>query len=439
MLRTPSFQLSLLEEHLEEVQMLWELRRTALRDPDYTIEEFTEVEERLEAHVDGLLIGGDHALPLLGEGLSQTDPIEVFSASYVLLRRESGRCADLVMDSFLSAEGETLEGVTHSLVHGPVDLVRDRLLTTAKDASPAIAAAAMEALTFHRDRSVTHDRLSEFFAHEDAGVRSAAWRITGMLEPDEIVAKRLKPPWRSPAKGAALEDDVPEIRDHALLAAIWTVQPWVLDYCDSIAQNASPEDLDALLLYGILGQPSYLQRILTLGEATELGPDRFRVIGAYGHPATVDALLARMSDADAATAFAAGEAFTRITGIDVDSDRREKLEPEDSSESFETEEEFLEEVALPDAQLAESHWNAVKDQLSQAVRCCRGRVLGDIVNEQMLAGLDMQSRWEACLRGKYYGNWHGNSIDLEIYPLPKGTSPPSAAAARTPDSRRPRA
>ena len=48
-----------LEEHAEEAAFLWQQREAAVRAPDYDIEELAEVDERLEAHLDGLRIGGE--------------------------------------------------------------------------------------------------------------------------------------------------------------------------------------------------------------------------------------------------------------------------------------------------------------------------------------------------------------------------------------------
>jgi hypothetical protein len=30
--------------------------------------------------------------------------------------------------------------------------------------------------------------------------------------------------------------------------------------------------------------------------------------------------------------------------------------------------------------------------------------------------LDMESRWQACLRGMFEGTWQGSLIDLEVFP-----------------------
>jgi hypothetical protein len=34
----------------------------------------------------------------------------------------------------------------------------------------------------------------------------------------------------------------------------------------------------------------------------------------------------------------------------------------------------------------------------------------------MLVKLDLESRWEACLRGRFDGTWKGSLVDLEVFP-----------------------
>jgi len=63
-----------------------------------------------------------------------------------------------------------------------------------------------------------------------------------------------------------------------------------LDHCRKRAIEASPDHIDALVLLAILGKPQDLPRILALGQAEQLGPRRFEILGAYGHPAVIEPL-----------------------------------------------------------------------------------------------------------------------------------------------------
>src|SRR5437667_460911 len=75
----------ILEEHVEELAFLWEQRQAAVRDPRFTIREFAYLEERIRAHLHGVLAVGEVALPLLEDTLSADDPPTVFAAAYAPL------------------------------------------------------------------------------------------------------------------------------------------------------------------------------------------------------------------------------------------------------------------------------------------------------------------------------------------------------------------
>ncbi len=182
--RTPPWLQSILEEHFEELQMLWELRQSALRDPDYTVVDVAELDERIEAHVDGLVLGGENAVPILEEGLGGDEPSMAFAAGYVTLRIGQQELADKMMDVFLEAQEGQLDGLRQALCHGPVGLVGDPLTSAHETGPPEVAAAAAEVLAFHGQLRRESGRLAEFYAHENPSVRRTAWRITAMIGGD---------------------------------------------------------------------------------------------------------------------------------------------------------------------------------------------------------------------------------------------------------------
>src|SRR5688572_3059894 len=101
--RTAPWLQSILEEHFEEVQMLWEMRTAALRDPDYVARDVAELDDRLEAHVDGLVLAGGDALPILEAWLGGDTRSVVFAAAYVLLRMKEQAAADRVVAALAEA------------------------------------------------------------------------------------------------------------------------------------------------------------------------------------------------------------------------------------------------------------------------------------------------------------------------------------------------
>ena len=116
---------------------------------------------------------------------------------------------------------------------------------------------------------------------------------------------------------------------------------------------------------------------------------------------------------------AAGAAFTKITGCDIELDKRIQLPPEDGHEPDEFEKEFLDEAKLPDVQRARDHWQKVKDRFAKGTRWCRGFRSSQGAKSEILDQLDMESRWEGYLRAKFEGTWQGTPTDLERFPQPR--------------------
>jgi FHA domain len=182
-----------------------------------------------------------------------------------------------------------------------------------------------------------------------------------------------RPAPRGPSKSApsadqkALGDDDPVVRRNALLAAAWTGRRWLLEHCRGLCSPPLPEHWEALLLLAILGEPADLARILAIGRAAELGPKRFEVLGAFGHPEVVNDLIVGIGNADAAIAVAAGKAFTKITGVDISSEA-ESASTSDQSPPAESEQGVVEGTALPSAEVAVREWRKLKGKFSAGQR-----------------------------------------------------------------------
>ena len=202
---------------------------------------------------------------------------------------------------------------------------------------------------------------------------------------------------------AALQDPDPDVQREALYAAAWSGEAWLLDYCRSLAREPAAESWDAMRLLAILGEPSDLNLILKIGRSVALGPDRFAIYASYGHPRTVRDLLMAIESKDAKTAVAAGAAFSKITAAEIDSDEQAELPPETSSEAEEAESE-PEQAVLPSAKLAREHWSRVNDSFTAGTRWRGGLNLSDDNSAaESLGQLDMEARWELCLRMAHRG------------------------------------
>lgn len=208
-----------------------------------------------------------------------------------------------------------------------------------------------------------------------------------------------------------LADEDPTVARQALITAAWTRQSWLLGYLREAAKQPTAENWDLVKFLAILGKPADCSLFLKIAENTELGAPRFEALGTFGHPATVPFLLDALSAEDPAVAVPAGLAFVRMVGTDIDSNERVVVPPEDGSTPGEFEAEFLEDAVLPDPQLAADFWKTHQERLNAASRLCRGADISQGVPPDLLQTLDLQTRWEVCLRGRFEGTWNGRYWD----------------------------
>jgi hypothetical protein len=65
----------ILEEHYEELQFLWGVRQKMLRSPTQYLRDLLQFEERIEAHLQGLLLAADNLNTIVGGGLASEDQV----------------------------------------------------------------------------------------------------------------------------------------------------------------------------------------------------------------------------------------------------------------------------------------------------------------------------------------------------------------------------
>ncbi|HEY5911072.1 MAG TPA: hypothetical protein VJA21_10760, partial [Verrucomicrobiae bacterium] len=69
------------EQHAEEAAFLWTQRDRAVAAPNYRLKDLARLDERVEAHLDGLRIAGQFGWQLCQKALQEPGPGEVFAAA----------------------------------------------------------------------------------------------------------------------------------------------------------------------------------------------------------------------------------------------------------------------------------------------------------------------------------------------------------------------
>jgi uncharacterized protein (TIGR02270 family) len=81
----------IVSHHAEEAAFLWLLRSNATRAPHYGLKDLAKLDERVEAHLDGLRVAGEPGWELCKAALGNEEAGEVFAASVMAFESGIGR------------------------------------------------------------------------------------------------------------------------------------------------------------------------------------------------------------------------------------------------------------------------------------------------------------------------------------------------------------
>lgn len=375
--------------HAEELAYLWQRRRASIRSPDITLPDFTYLQERIEAHLQGLLVAGAELAPMLDGFLHGSQRDEAFAAAWALLRSEQPDNARKVLEAFAAARGPVLDGFADALVTAPATHTAPTLQAALAHGSPAHAAAAALALGCHRQLDARSPRLASLLLDASPAVAPSAWRALLALDSQ---SGGVPLPF-----AAALREPSPALRQAVLDVAVWRGEPWVLD---RVRQLAAGGDETGLGWYAALCPADEQDAALAL-FAGRPAPQRTALAARLGRPGAIRAVFDWMADPDPVLAAAAAEAWERLTGLSVEGER--KALPAASADPLE--QDFPTVVFLPDLAKARHHLATYGERWLAGGCWCRGFDLQTTMTSEAQHRIGLQARWDFAARAAQAGRW----------------------------------
>ncbi len=357
---------AIVTQHAEEAAFLWLLRDAAVRAPHYNLKDLAKLDERIEAHLDGLRIAGDAGWQLCQQALSQEAPGEVFAAS--VLAFESGdkdRTRTAVTAGCQSPE--TFRGLISALGWLPfsqIELWVQRLLNAKL---PIYRRIAIAACAIHRQNPGA--ALEAAVDDPDLSLQARALRAVGELRRRDLL----------PALRQRLKSEDDRCRFWAAWSAGLLHDARGISHLQHFVENGSPLQERALPLVLRAMDPTaagnWLRNLIQ-------NPNLARVVvmsgGILGNPAGIPWLIKQMENPELARV--AGEAFTLITGVDLAYEDLEGEQPESfavgPTENPEDEEVAMdsdEDLPWPDPQRIQTWWSTNKGCFQAGVRYLVGQ------------------------------------------------------------------
>jgi uncharacterized protein (TIGR02270 family) len=296
------------ERYAVDASFLWILRSVAINQPNYLSHDIVELEQRIEACLDGLTSAPEDAWEICSEAMESGDPGDIFVAAILAFRSLEATKVQQIVEVGLADE-HGAKGLVSALGWLPGRLVHSwiKKFLTSKDFNHKFLAVAV--CSVRREDPLEH--LTKFFQREDCIAHEKLYarslRLVGELKRIDLM----------PALRIAMSSDQPEILFWATWSAIMlgdksvvtNLQPFALAPCEhqrktlELAFRVLPLE-DARKWVGLLAQdPAQIRQAI---NAT----------ATLGDPHAINWLINQMRIPTLTRL--AGEAFTTITGIDLE-------------------------------------------------------------------------------------------------------------------------
>jgi uncharacterized protein (TIGR02270 family) len=359
----------IIEQHAEEAAFLWLLRDAAVLAPHYLVEDLGRLDNRVEAHLDGLRIAGEPGWEIVKAQLVEIGgPGEMFAAAVLAFEeRDESKVAEVLVAGVSSPERARASAAALGWLEQEAASRHIKPLLNAPDPvlkRIGIAAAAA------RPVSPGADILQNAFASNDPPLRARALRAVGELGVIDL----------QHALRANLRAKEPACR----FWAAWSLA-LLNGHADAVAclqgtaeaGRAFAERAAAMAMRRVPPKDAkiWLKRLVR-----ELGQQRVAIVaaGAFADPEVIPFLIDQMKCPSRARV--AGEAFSLITGAHMAYDKLEATQPEgfDVSPSENPEDDAVamdldESLAWPDPALVQKWWNAHQGQFSKGTRYLLGQ------------------------------------------------------------------
>jgi uncharacterized protein (TIGR02270 family) len=320
-------------EHAEEASFLCLQRAHAVSAPNYSPQQFADLDERLAAHVDGLRVAGDGGRKLAESALDNEGPEDFFPAAVLAIEAQDDRFDALIERA--NAVPEVVPGLISALGWVSAQFLAGRVKPLLEDPSPLKQKLGIAACALHRkDPGPALDR---FLASPVDSVRIRALRAAGELGRTDLM----------PKLQTALADIKPEVCFWAAWSAVLLGdRDRALQMLAAIALKPGRRQLEALQVALQAMETKKGHELLIQCDGVP-GAPRMRIIGSglVGDPRYALWLIEHMKQP--AVARISAEAFVNITAADFNLAQLEALPPEDFEEGP-TEDPDDENVELPE-------------------------------------------------------------------------------------------
>ncbi len=293
------------EQFANDASFLWVLRSIVVEQPHYNVADMHELEQRIEAQLDGLMTAVEDAWEICLQALELEEPGEVFTATVIAFRSHDVSKIQKAIEAGLSND-EAVKGLISAMGWLPGKLVHpwvERFFTS-KDLNHKYLALAACSVRRENPGQYLNKILERDDCKQHEKLYSRALRLIGEIRRLDLM----------PHLSEAINSEQDDIRFWAICSTILLGSHTEVKNLEPYVFQVGPHQTKAVnIAFKVL--PIEQARNWVSRLVTDITQNRIviKATGILGDPHAVNWLIAKMYEP--AQARLAAEAFTLITGI----------------------------------------------------------------------------------------------------------------------------
>lgn len=375
----------IVSQHAEEVAFLWSLRRIASSAHNYDLAGLAETDDRIVAHLAGLVVSGSPGWQACEERLTYKEPGEFFAGAALALEHRDQDKFNTVVELSLGSP-ELKKGVISALGWTPLHQALPTIEALLQSEVPGHLHISLAAASAHR-WFPGDAPLSRGLRSEDRLLRARSLRSVGEFGRNELLYTLL----------GNLEHPDPSCRFWASWSATLLGDNRATHTLNGFVQGGGAlADQAALLVARRRATRGVAQWLERAREDPSWARSALIGAGASGNPSVIPALLTFLQEP--LTARLAGAALSLITGLDLEAESLQGEAPEDF-QAGPTDDPGDDDVAMdpdgglpwPDPETIDSWWRDNCHRFTPGVRYLLGRpISATSAHDALLFGTQTQ-------------------------------------------------
>jgi uncharacterized protein (TIGR02270 family) len=309
------FNIGLYKEHVEEASFLYEQRLAYLHDPEVRWPELKAWEERFEAHIDALVLGGELALEVCRQQAREGDSGEMHSAVRVFCRHDRKDDTFALLNGLDPANNDAVRAASEALRWEAPRAWVEELLQSVQGGGAHLTRVAAQVIGLRRFacEAFLKDTLA---TRPPCGLSDVAWALG-----------RVGTPGSTSLLWALIDSDDPHVCEAAAIALMRLGDERPLQR----AMLAAHEHSWARRVLAIGGNSTSVRVLLDALNAQPVDPGAVLALGLLGDLSAVWPLVDLLDDDDLAEP--AAVALNTITGAGLYADVfiPDKIDPDELS------------------------------------------------------------------------------------------------------------